>query len=102
MIFLIQNFFKLLVFIVMIKLSIDDLINTFERLNNKSSDNVSELGEQDAGGGSTGGGGGSTGYPAPTKWNSLYKITRGKANQIGNTKWKDTHTITRGPANTLY
>lgn len=85
----------------MIKLSIDDLINTFERLNGKSIDATSELDEQDAGGGASGGGG-SSGYPAPTKWNSLYKITRGKANQIGNTKWKDTHTITRGPANTLY
>jgi hypothetical protein len=70
-------------------------------LNGKSIDMTSELDEQDAGGGASGGGG-STGYPAPTKWNSLYKITRGKANQIGNTKWKDTHTITRGPANTLY
>lgn len=84
----------------MVKLTIDDLINTFERLNSKSDDISFELGEQDAG--STGGAAGGATYPPPTKWNTLYKITRGKANQIGNTKWKDSHNITRGPANTLY
>ena len=84
------------------KLTIDDLIDTFQRLNNKDNVDFSfDLEEQDTGGGSSSGGG-SGSYPAPTKWSSQYATTRGPANQIGNTKWKDSYQTKRGVANTLY
>jgi hypothetical protein len=46
----------------MVKLTIDDLIDTFVRLNSQS-DVVSELGEQDTSGGDSG-----PTTPSPTKW----------------------------------
>ena len=81
----------------MVKLSVDDLINTFERLNGTSSILSSELGEQDAG--DSGGGSGS---PNPTKWESQYQTKRGPANQIKVTKWRDSYQTGRGVANNLF
>jgi len=80
----------------MYKLTIDDLIDTFVRLNGQS-DVVSELGEQD-----TGGEGGGSSTPSPTKWDTQYQIKRGPANQIKVTKWKESYPIKRGVANTLF
>lgn len=80
----------------MVKLTIDDLIDTFVRLNSQS-DGVSELGEQDTSGGE---GGSST--PSPTKWETQYQIKRGPSNQIKVTKWKESYPIKRGVANTLF
>ena len=82
----------------MFKLTIDDLIDTFTRLNSKSDEESFELDEQDAGGGSEGG---ST-TPSPTKWDTQYQIKRGPANQIKVTKWKESYPIKRGVANTLF
>ena len=81
----------------MINLTIDELINTFDRLNQTSAGS-SELGEQDTGGESAGG----TTTVAPTKWESQYQTKRGPANQVMVTKWKDSYPIKRGVANTLY
>ena len=81
----------------MMKLTIDDLINTFVRLNSQS-DVVSELGEQDTSGGSEGG----SATQSPTKWDTQYQIKRGPANQIKVTKWKESYPIKRGVANTLF
>ena len=80
------------------KITIDDLINTFERLS-QSETIPFELGEQDAGGGDSTGG---ASVVAPTKWNSQYQTKRGPANQVTVTKWKDSYPIKRGVANTLY
>ena len=80
----------------MVKLTIDDLINTFVRLNSQS-DVVSELGEQDTAGADS-----SSSSPSPTKWDSQYQIKRGPANQIKVTKWKESYGIKRGVANTLF
>jgi|694.fasta_scaffold37412_8 hypothetical protein len=80
----------------MVKLTIDDLIDTFVRLNSQS-DVVSELGEQDTSGGDSG-----PTTPSPTKWDSQYQIKRGPANQIKVTKWKESYPIKRGVANTLF
>lgn len=79
------------------KYDIDELINLMKKYTNSSNDE-SELDEQDAGGGATGGGA-KPKYPTVTKWES--GVTRGPANQIGLTKWRDIVKITRGKANTL-
>ena len=81
----------------MVKLTIDDLIDTFVRLNSQS-DGISELGEQDTSGGCDS----SSSTPSPTKWDSQYQIKRGPANQIKVTKWKESYPIKRGVANTLF
>ncbi len=80
----------------MVKLTIDDLIDTFVRLNSQS-DGVSELGEQDTSGGDS-----SSSTPNPTKWETQYQIKRGPSNQIKVTKWKESYPIKRGVANTLF
>ena len=80
----------------MVKLTIDDLIDTFVRLNSQS-DGVYELGEQDTSGGDS-----SSSTPSPTKWETQYQIKRGPSNQIKVTKWKESYPIKRGVANTLF
>ena len=80
----------------MAKLTIDDLIDTFARLDNQS-DVVSELGEQDSGGGDS-----APTTPSPTKSETQYQVKRGPANQIKVTKWKESYPIKRGVANTLF
>ena len=82
----------------MVNLTIDDLINTFDSLN-QTEGVSSELGEQDSGGGESTGG---ASVVAPTKWESQYQTKRGPANQVMVTKWKDSYPIKRGVANTLY
>jgi hypothetical protein len=84
----------------MVKLTIDDLIDVFSKLNTVPNSSSVELGEQDASSGGESSGGGSS--PSPTKWETQYQIKRGAANQIKVTKWRDSHPITRGVANTLF
>lgn len=74
--------------------NIDDLIEVFERLNQKF-EMGSELSEQGEGG-TTGGG------KSPTKRFDISSPSRGPANQLGNTKWSDSYQLKRGVANTLF
>jgi len=73
-------------------LNIDDLIDVFDRFNQKFQNN-SELTEQ----GEEGGGG-----KSPTKRFDISSPQRGPANQLGNTKWSDSYQIKRGVGNTLF
>ena len=60
----------------------------------------SELGEEEAAAPSSGGGAGGTGYPTVTKWES--GLARSVANTLdAKVKWNTLYKLTRGKGNTL-
>jgi len=83
-------------------LNYDQLINLLIKYTIEPNSNKSEIGEQDAAGGSSGGGstGGGGTYPSVTKW--LTGLKRGKANPLMSKDEKPWETgLTRGKSNTL-